>query len=1351
MPFNRPPRIQSPVPSDKVKIPTLNSPPQKPSKTNWFTIAFPVLGLIISITLMVTKSEGGIGSYLMFIPVMAASYLATFATSFFQKRKYKADVETAKQEYRKKLRDTETLLHKYHKDQKRISLAVNPALDLCLERAQNTDPRLGERRVTDTDFLAPRLGLGEAPISIELEPIDDDLKLEDFEKELAFARKMFSAYSTVPNTPITARLEHTGSIGFSGQRNEVLKSARAFICHIATHHWPGEVHFGHISSKDHAHDWGWLELLPHHTNSLSIPSGGDAVAQKMDALEVELQSREQFVETQKEINKEREADRPLPRLLIIFDYLPSEYKHPALSKLLSQGAELGIFGLFLMSKPEDVPGQCGATINVTSNLVEYKEIGLSGQKSTCTPDKLGLTAAKKFATELAKIEWPSESDGAAPPTLITFLEMFGAKSVHELPIAEWWDKGSPFGYLRAPIGRLSATSDLIFDFNDHDGAHGPHGLIGGMTGSGKSEVLKSILLAFAATHHPYDLNFALIDYKGGAAFNELAMLPHTVGVVTNIEENASFAERVIHALSGEIERREHILENARSAFKFGRSHINDYRKLPVKQPLPHLIIVFDEFAEFKTRHPEESKRLISIARKGRSLGVHLVLATQNIESAVDPEIMQNSSFKICLKVSEVQDSMQMIGIPDAVNLIRGRAYLSTNSRQLFQVAYAGAEYQDAAQSVLKLKKIWPDGRTQTIQPSSTAHAPMTYSQTLAVIHHINAVFEQEELKSPPNVWPDALPGKLYLPGILQQYTMGGWDGQTWNPSQLRVKPDKSSSAIIPPIVGVYDLPAKQKQIIYSLDPKKSGNVLIFGSSGSGKSVTLRTIVTSLAITSSPDNVQIQILDLGGQSTLKPLETFPHVGTVATRLDQERVERLIQHFLHQVIKRNDLLFEAKVDNWVDYNNQVEAGKKLPALYLIIDNFRELKRSYNNELVDELSGLLSGAAATGIFVVIATNNPNDLPGDIFTNVTERITFNQAEDTEYYRIVGRPSELVIEEMIAKGTQPGRGFLRGNPPLDFQAALPTLGTNDNQQTQELIELAQAMKKAWDGPIPQRIESLPFHIPIPKQLPISQQSLEGKPQAIIGQDYNTMNFVNVSLTEDGPFFLVGGVSPQTGKTTLLQTMLINLARLNSQEDIKIILVDFHRRSLSDFRKVPHVHKYIGIKSELEEILDELRNLVDTREEQIDEAYRQNPDTFDQNEIIQSWPKYIFVIDDYDDFARKADYLSKDLGDILTKGANLGLITIIAGNINELPRDFEDPLMQSMRRQGCGVLLSGSEGIDQYNNARRPAGLPPAGLPPGRGLLVKRGSAALFQVFAPWKENEVPEHALQSWLKKLAN
>ena len=1198
---------------------------------------------------------------------------------------------------------------------------------------------------------------------LHLQRLIQKAALYELKDEYIFADGLFQKYSIVRDAPETLNFPKTGSIGVAGQQKEVRDIVRAIICQVAVHHWYTEVEVAAIGEENEIWaEWDWMHHLPHATNLLEwrgsqSPDNKEARTQFMNSLEKLLQSREEIIEAGENKNKTTSDTQVfLPQVLVVFDQLSTTYNHPALSLLFQKGRELGVYGIFLAANAKDIPGGCGATIQIRENKSLYEETGVGGNAFQCDrPESMSAKQAEELARKLGAFQWNQVADLSRPPTRLGFLELFGVSKLEELPIESWWENGSSYGYLKVPIGRISEKAALIFDLSDKDGAHGPHGVIGGITGSGKSEVLKTIILALAVTHHPYDLNFALVDYKGGAAFNELLHLPHTVGVVTDIETHASYAERVILALSGEIEHRKKVLEDARKSFGLGRTHIDEYRKLPVKRLLPRLIIIFDEFAEFKQRHPEESRRLISIARLGRSLGIHLILATQNIQAAIDPEILQNATFRICLRVSDPQDSVQMIGIRDAVALPRGRAYFAAQTRHLFQAAYSGGPYRFAGHETIPLSKVLPEG----VQPSA-----MERTESQVIAERLIYAAENLNVRKPPAIWPDPLPERLYLPDLLQENIEGGWDDRTskWDQSHLR-NTEKSSDLAVYPIIGLCDQPAQQRQSILQVDPSRGeGHLLIFGSAKTGKSTLLRTFVSSLVHTKSPDEAWIYILDFGGQSALKVLEEFPHVGAVITRFELERAQRLIEFIHARIAERNEIFRNASMDSLTDYNaNLKEKAQRLSTIYLIIDGFSNLKRTFMNtpsasELVGSITSLVSGGLAAGVHLVIASNLPSDLPPDLFGNINLRMTMHQADHRTYFEIVGQPSEAKIKEGVSQMPVPGRGLLRGSPPLEFQAALPVKGESDNEQFTSLKGLGEKMKAAWKSqqgkPLPD-IGSLPLLITLPG--PDKRSSAQALKRPIflpLGKDYETLAEVGFSLDRDGPSFLIAGSAPRSGKTTLLTTWLIGLSERYAKKEVQIYLLDFHRRNLSGLRQLPLMEKYVGMKSELEPTLDQLDKEIKRRADLTEKAYGKNPNLFDTGRILKSLPQILVVIDSYELFSSKIeDNEKRKLAACLVSGEEYGLAFIVAGDLSKLPSEYGGvgpSFIQRMKQQGCGVLLGGSEGVENFNNARIPAFQRAANLPPGRGYLIQRGQGKMFQAYTYWAENEDPFSALTKRLKK---
>jgi DNA segregation ATPase FtsK/SpoIIIE, S-DNA-T family len=1361
MPFNRPPRIQPTLSKETVKIPPPPQLPQEPGAFSWMSIVIPLGGILLMVVLMGAVGGGGGGGlmYMLTLPMMLGGYVLTYYTFQNSKKDFKKKLGEGKQDYSQQLQKTENHLYSLREREQSVLRRMNPDLEECQRLAEKQDPRLGERRPADPDFLMPRLGIGMLPTTITIEPGEYEKGCLELSKEIEHAKTLEEKFAIVPDVPIVARLMQTGSIGVAGNRTDTVRVARAILCHLVTHHWFAEVQVAALGEKAALAEWAWLSALPHASTAFDWPKADLRFADPDSCkvlleLEKELKRREQILDARKMVN-DTSTVPPLPCLVIVLDSFPQIFSHPGLDLLLKKGRAFGVYGLYLTPEAAQTPGECGAILDVRPGNLTYKESGPTGITIDCRPDFCDAPRAEAIARALSRVDWAQKEDLSQPPAMITFLKMLEAAKVEDLPIEKWWNDGSPFGFLQAPIGKTSATSEFIFDLRDNDGSHGPHGLLGGMTGSGKSEVLKTLILAMAVTSHPHDLNFALVDYKGGAAFNELAKLPHTVGVMTDIESHASYAERVLLALGGELERRKVILERARSIFKFGRSHVDDYRTMKIKQPLPHLVIVFDEFAEFKARNPEESKRLISIARLGRSLGVHLILATQNISAAIDPQILQNSNFRVCLRTSQPEDSVQMIGIPDAIHLVRGRAYFYSTGRSLVQIAYCGGKYQggDGEKRPDQLTVIRPGGKKETLTlPFARVGDPSgkpgdaQITEANAIVDRLNAAMKNLNLRKPDPVWTDPLPERLSGPDLFRDYFTGGWDGSAWHACR-RWEAAADQAAGPDPVLGICDIPQRQEQPLFELPLEEGGgHFLVFGSASSGKTTLLKTLAVSIARMYSPAQAQIYILDFGGQSHLRVLEGFPHVGSVITRFEAERAERLLRFAQTELKRRNDLFRRRNVGSIADYNRLPDA-EALPDLFFFIDNFLGLKRVFQPEFTNEIASLVGGSASSGIHLAAATYLPGDLPGDLQSNVHIQATLHQSTQTEYFGIVGMIGESRLQEDVGRPPRPGRGFLRGTPPVEFQAALPVSGANDQEQMEQILALGGQMNAAWKGIRPHSIESLSYSVALPKT---ARTAKSARPHiAPQGKDFETLLPLGMSVEEDGPVFLVTSSAGQSGKTTALLSWALALAENYSPKDLQFLFIDFHSRNLLPLKNLPHTLEYVKNQSEVEPFCGRLLAVMQKRAEALEAAFQKNPEKFDRDAFLAGYPAYVLMIDDYDRLALRCESAGRLLAECLAAGGDVGLSVIAAGNGSDLPKDYDDDLMKKMRKMGCGLLFSGNAVIDQFNNAKSPPYQPMAGLPAGRGYFIRKGQARIYQNFMYWEEGKKPTDCLSERIEKI--
>jgi len=1334
MEFNRPPRIQEPVEFREIVIPTPKQLPSKP-KVNWLTLGLPLVGSLAAIGLMFAflGAQGGI-SILFFLPMIFASVAASIITNYQEKKEYKKQLDEGKAFYSTVLSQKETELAKLIADQRRILLDNNPDLSTCLQWAENGNLRLGERRPDDADFLAFRIGLGKQKATLDIKTPGEDGRDDAYLDEYRKADALKPRFSDLENVPILPSLLSAGCIGMAGGREQIRATSRAALVHLVTHHWPTEMNLSvFCDSVSVADEWEWVGKLQQHRTRLLDPIVINVKGPNKDQtekLEIELHRRQALLYQQKIMDQEGSSAHLLPALIVIFDHLESIYDQAAFSLILKEGRSLGAYGIILADRFEQIPGECGATIEFIDDKLILKETGVGKTPiENINPDHITIKEAEDFSISLAAIDWLIPAKVTEPPDHVSLLEMFGSQNPDDLKIEQWWDGQYSFGYLRTPIGRFTNTADLIFDLNEsgeQGETHGPHGVIGGMTGSGKSELLRTIILSLALTHHPYDVNFALVDYKGGGAFKDLENLPHVVGVMTDIESHANYAGRVIQALTGEINIRKQILSEAQAISNLSRPHIDDYRQLTVKRPLPRLIIIFDEFAEFKDQHPDEARKLINIARQGRSLGVHLILCTQNPAAAIDNQVRQNSKFAISLSVNSPDDSRNLIGTPDAFGLPKGQAFIFVKSPQKFQVAFTGDKF------------------------TTGGHLGQTQAQ--AIVNKIIEVNSKLGLEKPPKVWPAPLTERLYLPDLIRKVEDYGivtaWNEADWNPTTNRS---------IGYLIGLFDDPARQRQPLLSFGSSDSKqNLLVFGASQSGKSSLLLTLAIGIARINSPDQAHIYLLDLGGKSLLYKLKDLPHVpmvGGVITGDDKERINSLFS-LLRSMINQRKERFQ--LQDFGNQTSQIGTGNEdSPSIYLLIDGLNSRFTESMDGFNDQLADIILEGNSVGVHVVITANILQDVFHKVFSYIPNRLILRPVEKNQVDNVIeGVPSHLL--EMVLRSDLPaGRGLLGGNRALEFQTALPVEGSNDDEQSYFLDELISRMNDAWKGVRPPGVRNLPRYLSVDDlhdEIENLKQKNEFEPSSLhlgLGRQIKPLG---LSLEKDGPAFLVTSAASQQGKTVAIQTWLTELSNQYSRSQLKILIVDFHSHSMRHFAKLPHVPDgwFISRQNQLEKALKQLKDEIAHRKDVLEDTYARQIEKYNPEDFFQKNGYILIVVDDYNAFRLKSSNDEKQLlKGCIVDGEEYGIRMIISDTGTLLGHPGSDDILR-VTRSASGLSLGGFENLGTYfNDAKVFVGEKTTDFPPGRGYLVLRGVARLVQVATCCPEGGDYEEAIKRRIASL--
>ncbi len=784
-------------------------------------------------------------------------------------------------------------------------------------------------------------------------------------------------------------------------------------------------------------------------------------------------------------------------------------------------------------------------------MLTYAGIGveretLEGVKA----DKIQLEHARRIAHLLNAIHVVGDDETTDIPTNVRLLDLLDLPFADQFDPEKWWDNGNEprFGMLRVPIGR-SADETIWLDLNEN--IHGPHGIIAGTTGAGKSELLQSMIVGLAVTHHPHLVNFVLIDFKGGAAFKAFEKIPHTVGMVTDL--SGKLTERALVALKSELKRREHVLSkaNAKKISEYLAMRAQNSKSL---EPLPHLFIVIDEFAELAKEHPSFMEGLVSVVQKGRSLGVHLILATQKPTGSVNPNIWSNLKFRICLRVASLQDSRDMLGRSEAALLpstIPGRAYFQIGSEvfELFQSARISLPARVANETALATKQDVA-GNGEIIDQKVLMDTIEPYSETLGT-----------QLFKP---WPAPLPHHINLTKVYKQVPR--------MPSTLQFTNGKKPTyGWLTCPIGMIDLPLEQRQEPWLLDmPRHGGHVLVGGASGAGKSVFLRTLITSLALTHTPAQLHFYLIDFGGQP-LRVFEKLPHVGGIFSEGDAEYISRLLRKLEGIIEERKKYCTTHQLDDFLAYQRSRVEKNNLPemaAVVLVIDKFVDFKQAHDKEL-DRLLVIARQGRTYGVYLVLSVDRPVSIPMQMLSLFELRIGLRLVEYTDSLILIGKDDAAHIDPAI-----PGRGYKRGKTLEEVHIALPVPGEDDDEQTSQLDELVMSFTR--DDKVAKITQAHPIRL-LPeyvgtdyflmdaifdrsaKQNIVDSVSPAHTLSLRVGLEDFTLRPIALDLNTDTPHVLVAG-GPSSGRTTVIQTCLLMLATpLNKHA--QVIFVDFRRSS----------------------------------------------------------------------------------------------------------------------------------------------------------------------------------------------
>ena len=956
--------------------------------------------------------------------------------------------------------------------------------------------RLWERRPIDDDFLAIRLGTGERPLCSKIDYPQRRFELEpDYLEEKMY--ELVEESYVLKNAPIVLSLVKDYICGILGQRKLILEQTRNIILQAAMLHSYDEVKFVMLMPPAEAKEFDSIKYLPHVWNddrSVRFVATNDAEVYKLgehlkSSFPDNLDNDKAFPQMSKH--------RPY---YIVFVYDKKLLDGHEFFKDILQ-SEIN-HGMSIVAAYDELPKECHKIIdfqygqnNTVTSLRKSNEIDTNFSTDSFNQKKYDDAVRMLSNTKLKAVTQTQEL-----PKTITFLEMFQVATVEQLNPLKRWNENSPISSLATPVG--VSLDGSLFTLDLHEKRQGPHGLVAGMTGSGKSEFIITYILSMAVNYHPDEVAFVLIDYKGGGlagAFENPKLgikLPHLAGTITNLDGAA--IQRALVSIESELNRRQRVFNDIKSSVNDGTMDIYAYQKLyrqgKVSEPMPHLFIISDEFAELKKQEPEFMAKLISAARIGRSLGVHLILATQKPSGVVDDQIWSNSKFRVCLRVQDRGDSIEMLKRSEAAELRdTGRFYLQVGYNEFFalgQSAWCGAPYEPQSTTAIhcdeSIEFLDTTGQTISVAKRKKAKSDTNVKQIVAIVKYLSELAQKEQFVSRP-MWEQPLENKIILDEIYKKYN---------------VTPTEHVNAL----VGVVDNPSNQEQFPLSIDLQHNRNLLIAGESGSGKTTLLQTLLFDVVKNYSSNKVNFYVLDFSSRN-LTLFRNLPHCGAVLTEEDEASIVQVFSMIQNIIDERKTLFAAAEVSS---YDAYIEV-EELPLILFVIDNINRLEEIKDrSDLLTSLENIMSNGTSYGIKVIFTVSQINTCPMKLRRNAGSKIALRARDRYVYSDILDCRCQYEPEDT------PGRGMcLINDSCCEFQTALAIDSQSEKDRSKQIRQelkgiaensknqvSARSLEKADDT---QNYDSFCSNFDL-ERLPIGYQADTLKKVALPLQQFNNMS-----------------------------------------------------------------------------------------------------------------------------------------------------------------------------------------------------------------------------------------------------
>ncbi|MBV7698101.1 type VII secretion protein EccCa [Streptomyces sp. TRM70350] len=1167
--------------------------------------------------------------------------------------------------------------------------------------------RVWERRAGDEDFGQVRVGLGPQALATPLVP-PQTAPVDQLEPLTAGAMERFVAtHSTLEDLPMAVSLRAFYHVSISGEPVTVRGAARAVTAALASLHSPEDLVIAVATGRESAPEWEWAKWLPHVQAKGEADGAGSLrlittnPVELEDLLAARLQGRPRFHPSAPPVPEQ-------PHLVVVLDGVSL----PPTSLLASPEGLQGVTVL------EVVPGELTTGRGDLSIVVHPRELRLESAHGLVyegTPDVLSYEAAEALARQLAPLRMASGGDDDEPLLAnLEFTDLLNLGDAATVDPRRTWRPRSQSERLRVPIGVGEDGRPVMLDLKEaaQEGM-GPHGLCVGATGSGKSELLRTLVLGLAVTHSSETLNFVLADFKGGATFAGMAQLPHVAAVITNLADDLTLVDRMGDSIRGELNRRQEMLRDAGNY-----ANIHAYEKARAAgaalQPIPSLVLVIDEFSELLTAKPDFIEMFVQIGRIGRSLGVHLLLASQRLEEGRLRGLETYLSYRIGLRTFSAAESRAALGVPDAYELpnVPGSGFLKFGTDEMvrFKAAYVSGVYRSSAQQAASYGGPLPVDRR-----------PVLFTASRVPVQYV-AVLPQQRQEDEPDQTDDALADTVLDVIVRRLEAQGPAAHQVWLPPLdsppsldfllpgLAAVPGRgltqpgyegAGRLVVP--VGIVDKPYEQRRDPLWTDfGGAAGHMQILGGPQSGKSTLLRSIITSFALTHTPHEVQFYGLDFGGGG-LASVAGLPHVGGIASRLDPEKVRRTVAEVYGIMTRREEYIRAAGISSIAEFRARRARGdisttdQPWGDVFLVIDGWGNFRSDYDG-LEPAVLDIAARGLGYGMHLILTASRSMEVRSNLKDHLMNRLELRLGDtmDSEFDRKVAAN--------VPTGV-PGRG--QTPQKQHFMAAVPRIDglSSDTELAEAAQALAAEVSRHWQQPGAPEVRLLPREFPAHQLPPGNRFPNRGIAFAL---DEDNLEPVFVDFEQD-PFFLVFGES-ESGKSNLLKLLIQRLTERYDGNEAKLFVVD-NRRSLLGVTPDSHLAEYIPMSNQMQHHMDALANLMQRRTPTADVTPEQLRD--------RSWwqgPTVYIVIDDYDLVSTSSGNPLSGLTELLPFARDVGVRFIIARSTAGAGRAGYEPFMQRMRELGAqGVVLAGDP-----NEGDLLGGVRPRSMPAGRGVFVSR-------------------------------